>query len=68
MLSISADGWLNAVVALALFALAAVLTRRSTWHTSVDQKLEANKDEHNTFNRRFQRLKDKHDIDTTIED
>jgi hypothetical protein len=67
-LGISAGDWLSAATLVAVTAWTLVTARRSTWHSSVDKELAANKDRHTIYDRKFQRLKDKHNLDTTIED
>ena len=67
-LGISNGDWFVGSSAVAVAVILYVLGRRDTWHSSVDQELKNNNEEHGEFHKRFQRLKDKHGYDTAPDD
>jgi hypothetical protein len=65
---ITADGYLQAFLGVALLVFTTVFGRRSAWRTRVEKELQECKDHLVRHDRKFQCLRDRNGLDTTIID
>jgi hypothetical protein len=66
--SITADGYLSAFLAVAMLVFTTVFGRRAAWRTGVEKKLQEQEEHLVRHDRKFQCLRDRHGLDTTIID